>query len=95
MLAPDRGNEPSGNFGLDALRAEIVAWSADINTRQRGVEWQMKVADARCKLKSVYPKIILAQTTSFRENLGLPRYRFEASAVRLLPRDQGVPPSLL
>ena len=44
---------------LDALRAEIAAWSADINTRQRGVEWQMKVADARCKLKSVYPKIIL------------------------------------
>lgn len=44
---------------LAALRAEIAAWSADINTRQRGVEWQMKVADARCKLKSVYPKIIL------------------------------------
>ena len=44
---------------LDALRAEIAAWSADINTRQRGVEWQMKVADARCKLKSVYLKIIL------------------------------------
>ena len=44
---------------LDALGAEIAAWSADINTRQRGVEWQMKVADARCKLESVYPKIIL------------------------------------
>lgn len=42
---------------LAALRAEIAAWSADINTRQRGVEWQMKVADARCRLKSVYPKI--------------------------------------
>ena len=44
---------------LAELRAETAAWSADINTRQRGVEWQMKVADARCKLKSVYPKIIL------------------------------------
>lgn len=44
---------------LATLRAEIAAWSADINTRQRGVDWQMKVADARCKLKSVYPKIIL------------------------------------
>ena len=44
---------------LAALRAEIAAWSADINTRQREVEWQMTVADARCKLKSVYPKIIL------------------------------------
>ncbi len=43
---------------LEVLRAEIVAWSADTNTRQRGVEWHMKIADARCKLKSVYPKII-------------------------------------
>lgn len=43
---------------LEALRAEIAAWSADTNTRQRGVEWHMKIADARCKLKSVYPKII-------------------------------------
>ena len=25
---------------------------------QRGVDWQMKVDDARCKLKSVYPKIM-------------------------------------
>ncbi len=44
---------------LAALRAEIAAWSVDTNTRQRGVEWQMKIADARCKLKSVYPKIII------------------------------------
>ncbi len=26
-------------------------------TLQRGVDWQMKVDDARCKLVSVYPKI--------------------------------------
>ena len=44
---------------LSALQAEIAAWSTATNARQRGVEWQLKVADARCKLKSVYPKMIL------------------------------------
>ena len=42
---------------LATLRAEIAAWSADVNSRQRGVDWQMKIADARCKLKTVYPNI--------------------------------------
>ena len=41
---------------IDTLRAETTAWSNDINNRQRGVDWQMKVDDARCKLASVYPK---------------------------------------
>jgi hypothetical protein len=41
---------------LQFLRAEIAAWSKDVNRSQRGVDWQMKVADARCKLKAVYPK---------------------------------------
>ena len=42
---------------LAELQAELEAWSTDVNTRQRGVDWQMKVGDARRKLKSVYPKI--------------------------------------
>lgn len=41
------------------LRDETNAWSADINATQRGVDWQMKLDDARTKLKSVYPKIKL------------------------------------
>ena len=41
------------------LQAEATAWSTDVNTAQRGVDWQMKIDDARCKLKSVYPKILL------------------------------------
>jgi hypothetical protein len=41
---------------LKGLRAEIAAWSRDVNQTQRGVDWQMKVKDARYKLKSVYPK---------------------------------------
>jgi hypothetical protein len=44
---------------LKTLREQIAAWSSDVNTIQRGVDWQMKIEDARCKLKSVYPKIKL------------------------------------
>lgn len=40
------------------LHDEIVAWSIDVTSTQRGVDWQMKVDDARCKLVSVYPKIL-------------------------------------
>ena len=44
---------------LKTLREQITAWSNDVNKIQRGVDWQMKIEDARCKLKSVYPKIKL------------------------------------
>jgi len=44
---------------LSALQAAIAACSTATNARPRGVEWQRKVADARCKLKSVFPKMIL------------------------------------
>jgi hypothetical protein len=44
---------------LKTLRERISAWSQDVNKAQRGVDWQMKIDDARCKLKSVYPKIKL------------------------------------
>ena len=43
---------------LETLREEIAAWSTDTNTTQRGVDWQMRIDDARCKLKSVYPVIV-------------------------------------
>ena len=45
-------------FGdIETLRSETAAWSSDVNSTQRGVDWQMKIDDARCKLKSVYPTI--------------------------------------
>ena len=44
---------------LGELHGEVSAWSTDANGTQRGVDWQMKVDDARCKLKSVYPNIML------------------------------------
>ena len=42
---------------IETLQKEIAAWSTDVNNSQRGVDWQMKISDARCKLKSVHPKI--------------------------------------
>ena len=47
-------------FGdAQALRVETTAWSTDVNSTQRGVDWQMKIDDARGRLTSVYPKIKL------------------------------------
>jgi hypothetical protein len=47
-------------FGdIETLREETAAWSIDVNQTQRGVDWQMQIDDARCKLTSVYPKIKL------------------------------------
>ena len=48
-------NRRIGN--IETLQREISAWSTAVNASQRGVEWQMKVTDARRKLKFVYPKI--------------------------------------
>lgn len=42
---------------METLRSETSAWSTDVTTSQRGVDWQMKISDARIKLKSVYPTI--------------------------------------
>ena len=42
---------------METLREETRAWSEDVNNRQKGVDWQMKIEDARCKLQSVYHKI--------------------------------------
>src|SRR5271169_5504613 len=44
---------------VPTLREETDAWSTDVNATQRGVDWQMKIDDARTKLKSVYPTIKL------------------------------------
>ena len=44
---------------IDLLRSETTAWQTHSNAKQRGVDWQFKVGDARRKLKSVYPKIIV------------------------------------
>lgn len=44
-------------FGSIAeMRRETTAWSQARNKKQRGVDWQFRTADARTKLKSLYPK---------------------------------------
>jgi hypothetical protein len=45
-------------FGrIEELRRETAAWSKTSNDKQRGVDWQFRIDDARTKLKSLYPKI--------------------------------------
>lgn len=39
------------------ISEETTAWHEHSNARQRGVDWQFKIDDARMKLKSVYPKL--------------------------------------
>ena len=40
------------------LEREIAAWYQARNGKQRGVDWQFTTADARVKLKRLYPSII-------------------------------------
>ncbi len=42
---------------LSDLQAELTAWSIKTNTKQRGVNWQFKLENARIKLKRLYPQI--------------------------------------
>lgn len=42
---------------LEVLQSEIATWSKKTNAKQRGVDWQFKIDDARRKLKRLYPKI--------------------------------------
>jgi len=39
------------------LQSEIAIWSEKTNAKQRGVDWQFRIGDARTKLKRLYPKI--------------------------------------
>ena len=42
---------------LALLQSEIGIWSDKTNAKQRSVDWQLKIDDARTKLKRLYPKI--------------------------------------
>jgi hypothetical protein len=42
---------------VEELREQTTAWHEHSNARQRGVDWQFKIGDARVKLKSIYPKL--------------------------------------
>jgi hypothetical protein len=42
---------------IDTLSKQTEAWATKTNAKQRGVDWQFTVGEARHKLKSIYPKI--------------------------------------
>jgi hypothetical protein len=42
---------------LESLQTEISIWSEKTNAKQRGVDWQFTIDDARRKLRRLYPKI--------------------------------------
>jgi len=47
-------------FGAIAeMQRETAAWQQRTNDKQRGVEWQFRIDDARTKLKSLYPKLLV------------------------------------
>ena len=45
------------NKSIEKLTEEVQAWAVASNHKQRGVDWQFTIEDARCKLKSLYPQI--------------------------------------
>ena len=43
--------------GKEALKSEVKAWQDDRNAKIVRINWRFSTADARIKLKSLYPKI--------------------------------------
>jgi transposase len=41
----------------DILAAEVAAWATERNGQQRRIEWRFATADARIKLKRLYPSL--------------------------------------
>ena len=39
----------------DAVPAQITAWAEARNAAQKGIDWQFRTADARVRLKHLYP----------------------------------------
>src|SRR5262245_6449514 len=75
---------------LTELRTEIATWADKTNAKQRGVDWQFRIEDARVKLKRLYPKIADRQRIV---ELGWSFFRHRitpgnARANRQRPRDQ-------
>ena len=43
---------------IETLNAEITTWRVRRNKDQKGVDWQFTTADARIKLKRLYPVVL-------------------------------------
>jgi len=44
---------------MEKLHEEATAWYSDRNSRQKLIDWQFTIDDARIKLKHLYPVIEL------------------------------------
>ena len=44
--------------GIEALNRELAAWESKRNADQKGVDWHFTTANARTKLKRLYPVIL-------------------------------------
>jgi hypothetical protein len=42
---------------LATMQNEVAAWKADRNNSANKIDWQFTTADARIKLKRLYPKL--------------------------------------
>jgi hypothetical protein len=56
LAAQCLGSRRIGN--IQSLNGELSAWHTQRNQKQKGVDWQFTTADARIKLKRLYPEII-------------------------------------
>ena len=56
LAAQCLGNRRIPNIGL--LNKELSAWETKRNATQKGVDWQFTTADARTKLKRLYPVVL-------------------------------------
>jgi hypothetical protein len=45
------------NHSFSESYSDSRIWSEKTNAKQRGVDWQFRIEDARIKLKRLYPKI--------------------------------------
>lgn len=43
---------------METLNKQITFWESDRNSNQKGVSWHFTTADARVKLRHLYPKIL-------------------------------------
>jgi len=41
---------------IEKLRNEVATWATHCNAKQKSVQWQLKIENARIKLHSLYPK---------------------------------------
>jgi hypothetical protein len=42
---------------MEELRENVVAWAKECNKKQKGVQWQFTIENARTKLNALYHKI--------------------------------------